>query len=58
MMPCADEIAAQVGQDKTKKDATEVYDAAYGTYAAHEHPEPEKGASTKLPHDPKPFTTK
>jgi len=57
-MPCANEMSEQVGQDKSKKDVVEVYDAGYGKYKAHDHPEPSKGSSVKLPHDPKPFSVK
>lgn len=55
-MPCANEMSSQVGQTKPKKDVTEVYDASYGRYQPHDHPESSRGE--KLPHDPKPFVTK
>jgi hypothetical protein len=36
-MPCAQELAEKVGQDKPVKDATEAYDKAYGSYQPHAH---------------------
>jgi hypothetical protein len=50
-MPCNEEIAAKVGQDKPVKDATEVYDKAYGTYQPHDH----DTKTTPLPHPPSPM---
>lgn len=31
-MPCCDELAQKVGQEKPIKDAAEAYDKAYGDY--------------------------
>lgn len=50
-MPCACEIANKVGMLKPDKDATQVYDKAYGTYShSHDH-----GSTKPLPNEPKPF---
>ena len=50
-MPCAQEIAKQVGQDKSVKDATEAYDKAYGSYQPHDHDHKE----VKPTNEPSPF---
>lgn len=50
-MPCCNEIAEKVGQDKPVKDATEAYDKAYGSYQPHPH----DAKSTPLPHEPTPM---
>lgn len=49
------QIAEQVGQEKPKKDITEVYDAEHGNYQGHNHPD---GPQTEPPHAPKPFAVK
>lgn len=50
-MPCCDELAQKVGQDKPVKDATEAYDKAYGAYQPHDHDH----KTTALPHEPSPM---
>ena len=52
-MPCTDELAAMVGQDKPIKDGAEAYDKAYGDYfwLGKEH----QTKSTPLPHEPSPI---
>ena len=47
-----DELAAQVGQDKTEKDGAYAYDAKHGTYAPKPMPTPAVDAGPRSTVDP------